>query len=78
MFEGNLSDFRIYATCLSDSDIQELYNKPISIDNQGTMFAVEAVEESATGPQFNKTGVVKADEISKYLYNYFTYDNTSM
>lgn len=60
----NISDFRIYATCLSDSDIQELYNKPISIDNQGVMFAVEAVEESATGPQFFKTGTVEATAIS--------------
>jgi hypothetical protein len=75
MFEGNLSDFRIYATCLSDSDIQELYNKPISIDNQGTMFAVEMVEESASPVKFNKTGVVKANQIGKYLHNYFNYDN---
>lgn len=60
----NISDFRIYATCLSDSDIQELYNKPISIDNQGVMFAVEAVEESATGPQFFKTGTVEATAIN--------------
>ena len=59
-----VSDFRIYATCLSDSDIQELYNKPISIDNQGNIFVVEAVEESATGSQFIKTGVVKAEDIS--------------
>lgn len=70
-----ISDFRIYATCLSDSDIQELYNKPISIDNQGTMFAVEAVEEPASPVKFNKTGVIEANQIGEYLHNYFAYDN---
>jgi hypothetical protein len=70
-----ISDFRIYATCLSDSDIQELYNKPISIDNQGVMFAVEAVEESASPVKFNKTGVVEANQIGEYLHNYFDYNN---
>ena len=64
MLEGSLSDFRIYATCLSDANIQELYNRPISIDNNGNMFAVEAVEESATGPQFSKTGAVEATTIN--------------
>jgi hypothetical protein len=71
---GNLSDFRIYATCLSDSDIQELYNKPISIDNNGNLFAQEIIEEASSGSKFEKTGTVRADNISRCLYNYFTYD----
>ncbi len=72
----NISDFRIYATCLSDSDIQELYNKPISIDNQGTMFAVEAAEETASPVKFNKTGVVEANQIGEYSHNYFDYNGS--
>ena len=36
---GKMSDFRIYATCLSDSDIQLLYQSPISITNGGTLLA---------------------------------------
>lgn len=32
-----LSDFRIYATTLSDADIAELYNTPVSITSTGTM-----------------------------------------
>lgn len=36
-FHGKLSDFRIYATALSDADIAELYNTPVSITSDGTM-----------------------------------------
>jgi hypothetical protein len=31
------SDFRLYATALSEEDIQELYNAPVSIANTGAM-----------------------------------------
>lgn len=41
---GSLSDFRIYATALSDDDILALYNSPISLANNGTLFANEFVE----------------------------------
>ena len=36
-FHGKLSDFRIYATALSEADIAELYNTPVSITSTGTM-----------------------------------------
>lgn len=36
-FHGKLSDFRIYATALSDADIAKLYNTPVSITSTGTM-----------------------------------------
>lgn len=35
---GNISDVRIYATALSAEDIQQLYNAPVSVSNNGAMF----------------------------------------
>lgn len=43
-FNGSISDFRAYATILSEDDIQELYHAGISISNTGTMIAPEFVE----------------------------------
>lgn len=43
---GQLSDFRIYATALSDSNILELYQSSASVDNNGNlMLAGEVMEE---------------------------------
>ena len=44
--KGNISDFRIYATALSDSNILELYQSSASVDNNGNlMLAGEVIEE---------------------------------
>ena len=43
-FPGKISDVRVYATALSDSDILELYNAPAAIDNMGNAFAMQLVE----------------------------------
>ena len=42
--DNTYSDLRMYATCLSESDIQSLYQIPISLSNNGTLFAGEYVE----------------------------------
>lgn len=34
---GSISDFRIYATALSATDVKELYNTPISLTNTGVL-----------------------------------------
>lgn len=41
----SLSDFRIYATTLSDSDILELYQSSASVDNNGNLITYEIEEE---------------------------------
>lgn len=43
-YDGNISDFRIYATCLDQEDIQKLYNTSASLANNGTLMAYEFTE----------------------------------
>lgn len=40
-WNGQLSDYRIYATCLSAQDIKDLFNAPIEIDNAGNIYALD-------------------------------------
>lgn len=45
-FNGKISDFRLYGTALSDQDIMELYNTPVSLTNNGTLITQgEFIEE---------------------------------
>ena len=43
-FHGNLSDFRVYASCLSDTEIQKLYTVSASIDSNGNAYSAAYVE----------------------------------
>lgn len=42
--EAFLSDFRFYATALSDSQVAELYNTAVSVANNGALMGYELVE----------------------------------
>ena len=44
-FNGNISDVRIYATALSESDIQSLYKNSAFIDSSGNVYSTEYIEE---------------------------------
>ena len=43
-FNGKMSDLRIYATALTDSQVKELYNSSGAIDNNGNLFCYEIEE----------------------------------
>lgn len=45
-FHGKMSDFRMYATALSDADVAALYNAPVSIASNGAMIVKGEVIEA--------------------------------
>ena len=57
---GNISDFRIYATCLSAEDVKELYNTPAVLSKDGTLMTGEFIEEHSltTAPKISRNGVI--------------------
>ena len=57
--ECNLSDFRIYATALSDEDVKALYNTKFSVDNQGNFYCGELVETILENSKFNKNSILE-------------------
>jgi hypothetical protein len=56
MLEAKISDFRIYATALSDNDVVDLYEVAASAVNYNSLLAYEFIEETDTS--ILKTGQV--------------------
>lgn len=59
---GRMSDFRIYATALSDIDIKELYNIPVAIDNDGNLYSMQLHTIEAPNFKIKKTGVIQSEK----------------
>jgi hypothetical protein len=53
---GSIVDYRIYATCLSSSDVTELYNTGASVSKDGTLFAYDFHENKRN--TVDKTGII--------------------
>lgn len=64
--ENRITDVRVYATALSAEDIKNLYNSPISLDNQNTLQCSEIVENPLYPSKYWRTPT--KDEMS-YILN---------
>ena len=75
-FPGSISDVRIYATALSEADIQALYETNASVSNPDVMSAYEYKEGEDTS--IINSGVVSCGEISEFgIAGYVKYDTNT-
>lgn len=63
-FTGQLSDFRAYATQLSEADILDLYQMGAKIDLKNKFHTYELVEDSST-IKINKKGQLQINELNE-------------
>ena len=66
-FNGKMSDFRIYATALSDADIAELYKNTAHVHKDAIIIDRGFVETGTV--KVNKTGIIEANTILEYDTN---------
>ncbi len=72
---ASMSDFRIYATALSDEDILDLYHTPANIDNLGGLHGFEFIENDEKDSIY-KNGIISNGKNINYLVNNFAETNT--
>lgn len=63
-YKGLMSDFRIYATALSEADIKALYNISANVDNLGNFYSFEFVEDDRKS--IDKNGITHTSELYEY------------
>lgn len=72
-FNGRISDFRIYTTVLSDSDVADLYNAKESIDNYGNLYDNYTSEKNSykgftiDKPAFRNSSIVDCPSLTEQL-----------
>ena len=57
VWDGNISDFRIYCTALSEDDVKELYNTSAFVTNNGVFAEYELYEDNLS--DVKKTGLLE-------------------
>lgn len=73
-FIGNISDVRVYCTPLLDTDIKQLYNVGMKVDNLGGVHSFE-LEESGNN-RITKTGILEGNLMGESEFShYLKYDS---
>lgn len=70
-FNGDMDDFRIYSTALSDENIKQLYEAKARINKNGTMFCNKYIEnENDISTNIEKTSILNTQKVSEQLKLY--------
>lgn len=64
-FDGQIADFRIYATALSADDIRQLYEVSAKIDKEKNLYCYEYSELGDSNTKIFKTGVFRTGEFNE-------------
>lgn len=69
---NNISDFRLYATALTQEDVLDLYHTSAIVNNDGSLHTFQAKEES-TEPEITVTGSTTTREFVEITDNEYLY-----
>ena len=75
-YSGKISDFRLYNTELSASQIKELYDTSATIDNRGNVYARQFKEYGTVPSAYTRLGWLKSDG-NQYINLGFYYDRNA-
>lgn len=62
LWRGNIADFKIYNTSLSSSDIKDLYETRMIIDNKGNIYCEKLIDKQSSCEFPNNEGLIKATD----------------
>lgn len=70
-YNGEINDFKLYATALPEAAVKDLYATPISLSNNYTLLSYELLEkEGNSTPKFTKRGQININAIADVSYNH--------
>lgn len=74
-YTGKLSDVRIYARALTDSEIEELFNMSASVANNGVLLSYDLIEDNTSNIKIKQDGTVICNKIDESGTNFKMIEN---
>ena len=65
-YDGEINDFRLFASALTAAQVKDLFETPISLSNSQVLFTKELIERSYVSSSLTKKGVTKSDTLAAF------------